>query len=255
MGGSPTFEFSQKGSTSTLDILIHPSSLIAMLNNLFPPMVGTHQPLGLSHPDASYLYPETVSVSPFPKDLTHGHGPPDAQAPKLRCKIKYKTTERNDDDEPGTLVTHTIDVGGDFLTLPGHGLKWKGESQAVQEEDIQAGKIVPQMEHQLSWDDVSTVPYSAIRNCIGCVNNSSFFGAARETMLFCGANIERSVLTDGTASYKIDYKLSERVLRQGSTSVGWNHFYRPGTGNWEKLQTLNTNELIYTQVNLQSLFS
>ena len=190
-------------------------------------------------------------MEPFPKDKTM------VQAYKCKCKISYKTRTNESPADAGTLLTHTTDVGGDFMTIPSSGLRWESEpiEKAIEEEDMQAGRILPTIEHQMSWDEVSFVPYGAIRNSIGCVNSANWFGAAAETLLFCGASIGREVMTDGSQTYKIDYKFTERPIVTDTGTFGWNHFYRAGKGRWEKIKTKPTNEDIYKKVNFNPLFS
>ena len=247
--GSPTYNFARKESTAEYEILMNKSYVTALLLDLFPPRVGKIAPFGAPLPGMPFLFPQSVSMEPFPKDKTM------VQASLVKAKISYKTRDNEQPPDAGTLLTHTTDVGGDFMTLPSSGLRWESETKAIQEEDLQAGKIMPTIEHAMSWDEVAVVPYGAIRASIGCVNNSAFFGAPAETLLFCGASISREVMTDGAQKFKIDYKFTERPIVTASGTFGWNHFYRASEGQWERLKTRPTGEDIYQKVNFAPLFA
>tara|TARA_B100000519_G_scaffold171024_1_gene157089 strand:+ start:40479 stop:41273 length:795 start_codon:yes stop_codon:yes gene_type:complete len=258
LGGSPTINFARKKSTATMEVSMYYASLQTLLYQLFPPArnVGgrLQVPLGTPLPGYSLLFPKSAAVTPFPDDLPLGY----SMHGLARCKvtIQYETlTDEKDADANNNLVTHTLDVSGEFLTMPSTGLKWQGEAKAIPNDDLQAGKIIPQVEHSISWPDVLNVPYSAIRNCVGKVNSGNFFGAAAESLLFVGAQIEKTVNSHGKRTYKVDYRFSERLLKHKNQSVGWNHFFDPKTGNWRYLVTLKGGDKMYDDANFKTLFT
>ena len=264
LAGSPTLTFGKEKSSGKMNILMRQSFLPKFIADAMPPPYMTNgedgkkkkvYPLGAPMPNYGFLFCTGVSVSPFPSDLPLGHSV--SGYPMVQCSVSYSTPDEDKDEEEEdaeTVLTHSYDVGGEFLTIPSTGLKWEGEANAVKNEDMQAGKIIPQIEHGIGWERVAKVPFAAIRSCIGCVNSGSFFGAAKETLLFVGASITKTVNTDGETEWKVDYKFSERVVNSGSKQLGWNHFYRPDKGEWQKLKTMKTGDNIYKGESFTSLF-
>jgi len=254
LAGSPKFNFQREGSTGSMEVLIAWGDINALAAEMFPPPFFVNgflffPPRG-TMPGYSWLKAESMTVEPFPADLPGG-GAADSHA---KCNLTFKADPREEDEDGETLLTHTYDVGGEFLTLPQSGMRWEG-GDPIKQEDITAGKIVPQVEHQMTWEQVPFVPIAAIRANIGTVNGGPFFGASSESLLFVGAQITRTVTTDGQQPYKVDYRFSERVLQHGSYRVGWNHFFNPDNGQWRRIVSVGTGAYVYRYGNFGALFS
>lgn len=213
-------------------------------------------PLPRTMPGFPWLYTKSVKIEPFIDDKPGGPSALGAAyIHTARVTIQYETLDREEETvDSKTFLSHKISIGGEFLTLPASGFKWEGTTKIVQNEDIGGGKLIPTAEHQFTWDLVPNPPFAAIRAAVGGVNNATFFGAAAETLLFLGAEMERQFTTDGLSPWKLDYRFSERLLKFGSQSVGWNHFYRPNTGTWTRLIAVATSAYVYPLVPYSGLF-
>ncbi len=122
-----------------------------------------------------------------------------------------------------------------MLKLANQGLQWAngGTPTPVQGQTLNAGKTISMMEYDLQLHRATSIP-SAIFSLIGQVNNAAFAGVAAEGLLYLGAEISQSVTSDGSQPYEISAKFAQRYI-DGSTSLGWNHYFRPETGNWERV--------------------
>lgn len=257
--GFPVYDFQQAEGTATEVYIMAWVDIDAFLLESFPQpfYVGTKlvYPLTRMFPGLPWLRTEKLRFEPFPNDKpATRNGTAPTYSTKAKVTINYRTPKFEEDDEAETFFTHRISIGGEFLTLPASGFKWSGETTTVQNDDLVAGKVIPTAEHQLTWDYVLTPPMATIRATIGKVNNAAFLGAAAETLLFLGADMEQETTTGGLRPWKVDYRMSERLLKQGGASVGWNYFFRPDTGNFERLLT-RAGGAVYDQAPFLPLFT
>lgn len=138
--------------------------------------------------------------------------------------------------DPVLFLTHSWSAGGEFLTIPSDGFKWVDDDALP--DDISLGKIIPSIEHQISWPRIEKPPFGSIRSRIGKVNSTTMdFRTGTilpETLLFLGAELRRDILSNGTLGWEVNYNFSERRVKsddgigvEGDTTVGgWNHFFR-----------------------------
>jgi hypothetical protein len=105
----------------------------------------------------------------------------------------------------------------------------------AQDDKVNAHKLLPHIEHEMIWPKVisGAIPEIAIRAAIGKTNDREmrFRIGGRypaETMLFVGANITETMLSNGALASEIIYKFAIRQVkaRDQQAPGGWNHFFR-----------------------------
>lgn len=258
LSNSPTFSVTQRGATAKQRIKIRWADMDAFVQEVFPsPIIGgcgiTYDPAA-RFPGRPLLIADQLDIDPFVPDkhLTHEAVPADYD--HAIVEISYKTKDY--DDSGGEVLSHKTSIGAEFLTLPSGHLRW--ESQPVGEripDQIEAGKLIPTVEHQLTYHYVPEPNFDVITAFTGCVNGSvGLFNAAPETLLFLGAEAERSITVFGVEAWKLDFRFTQRVVKHGPYSVGWNHFFRTSTGAWERILT-QVGDPIYNLVEFSYLFT
>jgi hypothetical protein len=125
-----------------------------------------------------------------------------------------------------TVLTHSEDIGAEYLTTPGRTWAWETDGTSVA-DDVNPGILVATRIITLRWDRIRNPPWTNIRDVRGKINNAQFIDSPTGTLLFLGARISRKfhfILDDGL--WQLDYQFSERIVREGGSSYGWNYFYR-----------------------------
>lgn len=258
MGGSPTFRLSQNEASASAVYLMSWSNIIAFWNEVFhydyAVLSGT-PPFPMQMPDYPGLYADNIDTVPFIDDKPGGTSAP-TNSTIAKVTVNFKTLPPLETDG-SSQFTQTITVGGEFLAMPAENadraIAWWPDGSGVRtsDGDITVGKVIPTVERNMNWSRVPTVPWTAIRNCIGKLNNAVFLGAPIETVLFIGATITgtRNVGTAAATLYSLDYKFSEKP-------TNWNKFFRPTTGLFEyiKFGVDPGTEYVYNKANLSTLF-
>jgi len=141
--------------------------------------------------------------------------------------------------EPVVLMTHELHIGAEFLTISNLLLKFESDGKDA-EPGVRAGRLVPTIEHQVTWHNVNEPPWVNIRFCAGTVNGKNgFLNAPRETVLFLGAEASRDLTDRGNKAWTLKYKFSEKDL-ETPRGKGWNHFYRADKNAKVKIDRLLT---------------
>lgn len=165
-----------------------------------------------------------------------------------KVTIGYKS------DSPNSFQ-HKLKHAVDVITYPGSNLVWNRDAKPAG-TDIHGGVLSPHMEHDLSWRYVLTIPWAAIRNCLGKVNDREFLGVPAECLLFMGAETEIEYVAGLSLGYKMSYKMSEKNNGTIGSPKGWNHFLRPDANPpaFERLDIRGGN-YIYQLAEFEPLFS
>lgn len=184
----------------------------------------------------------------------------------FRSIIQENNPANANDPVPGLI--HRTSLGGQVLSLDNNGLQWDDvrrrlsgggpepflvintsgtlteESEkskrhrvgllAGQTDKINAAKLVPHIEHEVTWPRVVSqyVPVTAIESAIGKVN-STFIRLGKwkvpaECALFTGANIVDTIMSNGQVASELVYRFALRKVRAMDQQEpgGWNHFFR-----------------------------
>jgi hypothetical protein len=168
----------------------------------------------------------------------------------------------------GTYLTYRMDFSSQTMTMPGQSLQWESDQNIPVPPESVPILRVPVIEHHLTWHLVPNPPWDAVRNCVGCVNQSDFLGAAAETVLFDGATAEKQFVSlDQTNApqyaWKLTYLFREKAIKYPAApgsppeTFGWNHAYRSlpySAPGFDRLLDTNGNTL-YCGVDFSPLFS
>lgn len=277
LAGFPKFSANREGETATLLVKTPWSDIDAFLLELLPELglIGSVVTTpGAPFPQLPFLRVSQVDIEPFDKTLGPittgtGLGETDAithPAGGALFTIQYKTGEGDDDcpgdETTGPNINYTIDIQADVLTLPNTGLEWSADDANGNKhvsEDLQAGIVLPMIEHNAEIMNVPNPPMAAIRSTIGKINNGDFRGATEKTMLFAGASVSLGFTTQGSPVATVSYRFLERGWKTASgTAVTWLMMYRskPNAGDqhWQDIKQLDGND-IYQSGNFNALFN
>lgn len=101
-----------------------------------------------------------------------------------------------------------------------------------QDERVNAVLQIPHIEHEITWPRVPRPPFSVIKRYVGCVNEFEMnFRTGKippECLMFTGAKVQETVMSNGQTSWELVYTFAERqvVARDQAAAGGWNHFFR-----------------------------
>ena len=245
---SPEISGARDQRTITREGYVNWANIDALFLECYPAI-----PLGYGrHPVVSYLYVDTIDITPWHpnsaiENITISGGVASHDYAKVKIKYARIDYESEDDGNGGeNLLTRKWSFGGEFMTLPGSILQWEDGTQ-VQQEEINASKIIPSIEHSITLLRRPSINWTALRENIGKVCDGDFEGASDETLLFSGAEVSFEFNPVGAKTFTLDLRLQERFIKQGNDTFGWNHFYRKGVG-WQKLKDDQGN-LIYPKSN------
>jgi hypothetical protein len=173
----------------------------------------------------------------------------------------------------GTWCTYTQRSNVEFRSVPGRGCKWLSDD-ALLPADI--NQQVPDCltNHQVTWNQVRTVPWKTLGNMKGTVNSEKFRipGSpqvfAPETLLFDGMEDEVTLTTDGQfTTRKIVLTFIEKAQKAFTSSArggadntaaiiyGWNHQYRPDTSDYDKVLSADSSETMFQTFNFNTLWT
>lgn len=222
-GISPRLSASAGEVTATRVGLIAWSDMDALYRELFPAPVNGIAQMPATFPGRPLLYAERVEFGPlWDGDVPTSDGPPLAYD-LCRATIEYRTTPY--EQQGSQLITRRVTVGGQYMTLPNYGFRFADTGQVVICDAI-VSKFIGTIDHEITVHRTPTIPWPYIRALAGRVNSSLWIGAAAETVLFMGVDIQQVIYSDGSRPYQITYKFQERNI-DGDPTIGWNHVFDP----------------------------
>lgn len=277
--GSPTFNFTKTESSAKRILRVNWDLISDISQTLFGSVfiagIGVVRNSIHTFPGKPWLVLDSMSVEPIdpgkPTATTIAGSITNSYDSGAKLTLNYKTVpwdqedDQNDDDPDtpeGTYMTHRWSLSGEIMTLPHRGLEWEfanADTDKTVAADLAPGQILPTIEHQFTWHFVPDPPFSAIRSSYGKVNAGAFSGAAKETLLFLGAEASRDITTEGERTWTLDYRFQEKAVKAGDgTVVTWNHFYRPDAdamaNPWQRLKRKSDGAGVYETGNFADLF-
>lgn len=283
--GSPTFRADRDGFSATQIYHMAWIDIDAFLDESFPlPVRGgfAYQYVReRTFPGTDWLFTKSVSIEALNPEKPTAGPQINVYDDGAKVTIDYATrtieldTEGGRGGSPtgadtGTLQTHQMSIGGEAMILPIGAFGWEFDNppllpfKPAQTEDVRVSKIIPMIEHSLSFEYVPHPPFTTIAAMIGTVNSATLlFNAQPETLLFLGADATRRVTPQGTEAWKLEYRFSQKIVKgrvagdiyEGyeAVAIGWNHFFHPGYMRWDKLQTTDGDN-VYKTANFAPLF-
>jgi hypothetical protein len=265
--GSPTFKAGRESRSLVRKGRISWANIDAAILECFPPPPF----LWGAHPTSAYLFVESLEIEPFHNDMSNwlvctgdcaSYTAPGGAGYEAVATVTYALLPNPEADQ---LISVKVNVAGDMQELaPNGNLLYADNNEKIQEPDARIGKFIPVIEYALSRQRVASIPWTAIRDCIGKVNSATlntfpFSNVGAETMLYAGAEIAYSRDTLGNSQYSLDMRFHERLVSHPniiSPPGGWNHIYRAADNKWVKIKDKNGNKVGYdTSANFLTLFS
>lgn len=242
--GSPSFVMDRDGGSARRVIKVPWSDIGRAILEVFPGAAFGY-PYTASVPGFPWLRASRMSIDAWnPEHPTGSNEEMNTYPGGAKIAIDYTPYKWPDSDATDTpagansdiqdvaFLEHKINFGGEYLTWPNNGVRWNSDTEETVEyspnsgrvdpekadklfkvfEDVNVGITIPTIEHSLNWNYVRFPPWTGIRNCLGKVNEVLHMGCAPETLLFTGATAERTYSTQGSPTWKIEYRLSEKCL-------------------------------------------
>lgn len=197
--------------------------------------------------------PESQSITdPNTQQLTH-----DTLA-KITVSYSPLSTDEIERADPtssdplpgGTWATYSQDSNVEFREIPSRAMAWESDGEILP-PDVQ--QVVPQAmtTHEVSWNQLTFVPWVSLGNMKGCVNATAcrLPGSPQvfqpETLLFEGLSDETTIsleLQTGTRKLRLRFsEMSQKNLTatadgaSGATVYGWNHQWREESASYDRI--------------------
>jgi hypothetical protein len=203
----------------------------------------------MPYPDADWLFGHAVKVEGVG---THSVGPNGMIAyeyARLTCTFRPKElTVSGEPNADGTeLGEETLDFASEVISFNGAEPAFKWTDGKPLPPEATPGKIIPVIEFSKTKKGMLTIPYSALFAVAASpVNNNTFLGAPAGTLRFAGARTSRQFSGSGGGLWDMQIKLAYRP-------IPWNNMFRPSTGNFEAILTVNGNNPLYASSNFGTL--
>ena len=122
-----------------------------------------------------------------------------------------------DENESLQYATQELDYGAEYAAIPGASVKYKTSGGPVT-STINKRSLVIQM--SLTWHRYPVMPMSKIADFADTVNDATFLGRDKGTVMFEGVKTVREMATDGTITQKVQMSLKWR-------KEDWNKALKP----------------------------
>lgn len=248
---SPTIQATRDSRSATRVGVIAYSDIDAALLECFPAPPA----LPGAYPGVSYLYVDSVSIEPWPDQPAWFSCTTVPTYVYAQLTINYSPLSYDASDLLSRKTTYRTEA----MLIPANSMKW-GDGTAIQQEDLQAAKLIPMIDHAITYHRVAPANESAIdaavRSNMGHINNGTFEGATGGTLLFAGADKTWTIDSTGAQTFSYEMHFIERKITwNGTPDYGWNNFWRNSDKSWQTLLDDN-NQLVYpASSNFSDLFS
>lgn len=281
LDGSPVEYYSSDGIRAEREILVDWDDRAAMLRELMGDGYEFGGGTKAVYPNMETVVVATVRVKRFPSgpdeqgaftDITSDLNSYTGKFARMSVTYELLASDGGREDlptpEPDTWLTYAMDIGGKYQMRDDRHLLWDTDATQPIPPDVAGTMLIPESEHILTWHNVSTPPWTTIRECRGTVNDAAFCGAPVGTVLFEGCKATREFTSQKQAidemqfNWRLQYTFLERAvpIQNDAGAVvnwaGWNHFWRslpkdaPG---WDQLKDQDGNDP-YVSSTLDDLF-
>ena len=268
LGGSPVEQYDADGFSAQREFLIAWEDRDAFAVEILGEADQAGDQSGVAYPGKSPVY--AVEVRYEPVDPQH----PDNQALSqlaaglnsysgsfAKAVVTYGTTTLRDrldgpENETGTHLTYEMShTAGNSIIMPG-GWQWQDSSLPIATY-FKIYKRIPVSVHNLTWHNVISPPWTTIHELQGTINNAVFLGCPAGTILFDGAEAEKTFRAgfspgESPVCWKIKYVFRERSNKHAGAIYGWNFFYRESPAGWVEIN--NGTDKLYDSANHMLLF-
>lgn len=138
------------------------------------------------------------------------------------------------------VISEQWTASTEFITLEAEHLQWEDGTKLKPDEG--PGKILPMWVWTVSWKQTTPMDHS-ILYMDGMVNANAIYSKSMgltfkaETMLYTEPRFSSTLFSDGTRLTEIEISFLIRPHNKADANTAtWNRFFRPKTGNWQKIQ-------------------
>jgi hypothetical protein len=226
------------------------------------------------HPKYDFFFASDYVVDPFGQPSQGSDGVTDWGLAQIETTFKANTYAVSEDHEITTeldrYVTYEYDASVDYLTIPGL-MKFCTAIAGMRPVlNSTPGRRIPQTQITLTWLQVPADPTdpfrsptdNAVGNCIGTLNNASFLGRPKGTLLFVKPNTRMAAPRLGVNAnfytWMVQYVLLYR--NNGTTTfgenAGHNYIYNQAAGVFDLVTNtgISTGQRIYAYSDFNQLF-
>jgi hypothetical protein len=139
--------------------------------------------------------------------------------------LSYENPEEDEDDD---LISFSLDVGAEALSLPKDPYTIGSSSEELDDDQPNPQKIIPHVGYKVTAYHQASVDITTIRGLVGKVNNAVFHTFAAETVLYEGASANKTIKTDGTEGWDITHNFAVHTS-------DWNKVWHTTNAGWEKI--------------------
>jgi hypothetical protein len=243
--GSPKFSGSRLELSATRRVTLNWTDIDAHFNSLFPGAVLGIPAFPTFFPGSLLMFAESVEYEPVCGDedaIVQTPPLPNPTYPNqyalAKATIQYKTYPWQMSPSGNNIVTSRIALSTEVMTLPNLGLVWASSGEAINTNDVTAGKTIGMIQWHVMLHGATNPAFGAMVNNLGLVNDSAFGGFPTGTLLFTGADASQQVAPDGSTPWDVDLVFTSRMI-DGNTAQNWNYFFHSLTGKYEKIQIKN----------------
>lgn len=252
----PEIQHGEDGSTATETYLMPAANIAAFMYESLPPpyVFGFYiiLPDRRRMPGCPWFVTQSMSCRPQSDQLPGDPFNVDSAAdpypydPDYLVQIQYKVTKEADtqrnQQQPETFLEHSLQAGGEFYSIGKDRLRYSEDGnevggtlagQAISEENMPGAHLsVATLEHTLKWPFALAPDWATFFSCLGKVNSAAsvlFNNAPVETVLFSSISGQQKYVWNGASAsvqpWTLDFKFSQRVMKDGATDITWNHVY------------------------------
>ena len=265
MNGFPILSGSQDAMRATEKYLMRGRDVNAFMEEsipapyvLFPYVI---HPPRRRYPGTSVLITQDVTFEPHSKDLPGDplliddlwytdrtlHGETYSEFYEVTINYSTETIEstqgedgKPDETKPETFLERSMNAGGEILGLDPTHTKVDEGVGFVENSDVvmRVAKVIPTIEWSMRWKYALRPNWEFIFETMGKVNDDDldiFEGTAeQETVLFMGVSGQQQYIWNGltqiASPWSLDFKFSQRFIREGLETKGWNHAFHHQKG-------------------------
>lgn len=249
---SPQIQFSRGNATYTRYFKVPTADAETFKEECFP-SAGV---IPGAHPGFPQLFVDTLTYKPFDgaafSEAASGVNEPD----NWHVTVTY-TPWQADPAPPGSydpvsdpievldLLTTSMQFSTEAMSLPGYSLKWQMTGNQIASENVSAYILVHTTQFGLMIPKARRIPWAAIRENRGKVNETAFWGAEPETVLYNGASVSARYFTDGTRVFDVEHSFTEKQIVWGSSKFGWNYIWDPDNKRFDRPLGISDGNTLY----------
>lgn len=177
-----------------------------------------------------------------------------------KITIEYAPLQYDNDLPNGTFATYNQAGSVEFIDSPGRGMKWESSDERLP-ADVRPVVPIGNTRHEVTWHQVSNVPWALLETLKGRVNSTAFrIPALGRTvpagnLMFLDSSSEQTTKYNGDSTTSLTLAFVEK--NQGtlsSSSYGWNHKYNPDTGLYDR-PISDTGDPLFQSGNFGDIFA